>query len=60
MSASSGVAPEALPAVGHMKLAALEAGVVPLPFLKVSQTCDSRENARTAEKLKDVEPAGMF
>ena len=55
MSERMGVSPE-FPTivVGQMK----EDDRPPVPR-KVSQTCDSLENARTAEKLKEVDPEGM-
>ncbi|NDD64403.1 MAG: hypothetical protein EBZ36_10545 [Acidobacteria bacterium] len=56
LSPSTGCAPEfAATVVGQMNCDERP----PVPR-KVSQTCDSLENARTAEKLKLVEPVGML
>ena len=54
LSARAGVAPLPAGAVG-LKNSEERAPAA----LKVSQTCDSRENALTAEKEKDVLPAGI-
>ena len=55
VSESMGCAPEfAATVVGQMNC-----DERPPALRKVSQTCDSLENARTAEKLKLVEPGGI-